>query len=110
MPETSPSLLERICFQGDSECWERLVGLYTPLLQSWLRRYQGLSAADIDDLVKEVLLTMSQELPGFRSNSQRGAFRTWLRVILVNRLRNFWRSRQHQPLANGGSDILEKIE
>ena len=30
--------------------------------------------------------------------------------ILVHRLRNFWRSRQHRPVARGGSDVLEQLD
>jgi RNA polymerase sigma-70 factor (ECF subfamily) len=108
--ETSFSLLERLCRPGDNESWQRLVDLYTPLLQSWLRRYAVLEPADVDDLVQEVLLTVSQELPRFRHNRQRGAFRSWLRLILVHRLRLFWRSRQHRPQAVGGSDFLGQLE
>ena len=36
-PRTSLSLLKRLCDPADAEAWRRLVQLYTPLLQRWLR-------------------------------------------------------------------------
>ncbi len=110
MPETSLSLLERVASRGDGEAWNRLVDVYTPVLHGWLRRYEVLAPADVDDLVQDVLLAVSKEMPHFQANGQPGAFRGWLRAILVNRLRHFWRSRQHRPQAVGGSDFVKQLE
>lgn len=110
MQETSYSLLECLRSEADADSWQRLVGIYTPLLQSWLRRHEVLGAADVEDLTQEVLLAVSRDLPRFQPTTARGAFRAWLRAILVNRLRNFWRSRQHRPNAVGGSDFLQQLE
>ncbi len=110
MQETSLSLLERLTHEPDGDAWHRLVELYTPVLKAWLRRYDVLAAADVDDLVQDVLLTISREMPQFRPSPQRGAFRSWLRTILVHRLRHFWRSRNHRPQAIGGSDFLDQLE
>jgi RNA polymerase sigma-70 factor (ECF subfamily) len=96
MADTPLSLLERLRTQGDADLWRRLAALYEPLLRGWLGR-QGVQDADQDDLVQEVLLVLARELPGFRHNGRAGAFRAWLRTILVHRLRDFWRSRQRRP-------------
>lgn len=108
MDETSLSLLNRVGRSGDRQSWDRLVGLYGPLVRRWLRNYD-VQDADADDLVQEVLTTVVHELPQFDHNQRTGAFRTWLRRILVNRLRNFWRERQHRPVATGGSSVLERL-
>src|SRR5439155_24660629 len=110
MPERSFSLLDRLCRRPDAEAWDRLVQLYTPVLHAWLRRYEVLSRADAADLVQDVLLAVAKEMPAFRPAAERGAFRAWLRTILVNRLRTFWRARQHRPRAVGGSDFLDQLE
>ena len=56
MSDTSFSLLNRLRLQPDAESWRRLVELYTPLIQGWLRRYGGgVQPHDLDDLVQEVL-------------------------------------------------------
>ena len=110
MSDTSISLLEQLRKQPDAESWNRLVELYTPLLRTWLRRFDVLLPADVDDLVQDVLLAVSKEMPNFQPGTAPGAFRSWLRTILVNRLRHFWRSRQHRPIVVGGSDFLDQLQ
>src|SRR5689334_12934836 len=90
--ETSLSLLDRLRKSPDDADWSRLVEVYTPLLRAWLLR-SDVQPADADDLVQEVLLVVHRELPAFQHNQRSGAFRSWLRRIVVYRLRNFWRSR-----------------
>lgn len=108
MNETSISLLNRVHQADDREAWERLVCLYSPLLQSWLRKYD-VQPSDADDLAQEVLLAVAQDVKAFDHNGRPGAFRTWLRAILVNRLRNFWRARARRPQARGDSDIEQRL-
>jgi RNA polymerase sigma-70 factor (ECF subfamily) len=109
MSETSASLLERLRLQPDAEGWQRLVGLYTPLIRSWLRRH-GLPPQEADDLVQEVLAVVVRRLPDFRRQPRAGAFRRWLRTITVNCLRDFWRAHRGRPLAAGGSDFVQMLD
>ncbi len=112
MSATSATLLERLRDRADAAAWQRLVDLYTPLLSGWLRRH-ALQAADVDDLVQEVLATVAREAPQFRHSGQTGAFRHWLRTILAHRLRVFWRTRRARPAATGDSDfaaLLDQLE
>jgi RNA polymerase sigma-70 factor (ECF subfamily) len=108
MNETSLSLLARIGQSDDSDSWNRLVELYAPLMRGWLQSYE-VTGADADDLVQDVLTVVSQELPKFRHNERQGAFRNWLKKILVNRLRNYWRARHRRPNATGGSSMLHQL-
>jgi len=108
MENTSLSLLARLRESGDQASWDRVVQMYSPLLRRWLRAYE-VQDADAEDLVQEVLTVLVRDLPKFQHNQQAGAFRSWLRKVLVNRLRNFWRGRQHLPLAMGSSSILERL-
>ncbi len=109
MTDTPISLLERLRLRPDSASWERLVALYTPLVRGWLGRY-GLQPTDVDDLTQEVMGTLLRELPRFRHDLRRGAFRRWLRTIAVNRLRSLWRGRRR---AAGQADLdaaLDRLE
>ena len=108
MDETSLSLLSRLGRSPESESWNRLVELYAPLIRAWLRKYD-VQAADADDLLQEVLLAVSKDLGKFDHGGQPGAFRAWLKSILVNRLRNFWRARNRRPQASGESGIDERL-
>lgn len=108
MNETSLSLLHRLQRSPESESWDRLTNIYAPLIRAWLRKYD-VQESDADDLVQEVLLAVSKDLSKFEHGGQPGAFRGWLKGILVNRLRNFWRARDRRREAPGHSDIDEKL-
>lgn len=103
MAETPISLLERLRL-NDAGAWQRLVDLYTPLLQHWARRSR-LQDADADDLVQEVLRVLIKELPHFEHRGRPGAFRKWLRQTLVNRLKDFIRTEGRRPHGVGGSEF-----
>ncbi len=108
MHETSTGLLRAARDHANDDAWGRLVSLYEPLLQGWLRR-QGVQHADADDLVADTLATVAQELPTFRHNGQVGAFRSWLRGILVNRLLTFRRSQRVRSICPADSDMLHRL-
>lgn len=107
MQETSLSLLGQLKQSRDELLWQRLLELYAPLLERWLRQY-GVQASDADDLLQEVLLAVSAELPKFDHNGRPGAFRSWLRVTLVHRLRNHWRQTGRRPLT-GDSEAARRL-
>jgi RNA polymerase sigma-70 factor, ECF subfamily len=96
MTQTSATLLQRLNNRSDSVAWQRLVDLYSPLINSWLRR-QGVSTEDAEDLTQEVLGIVVREVSQFQHNGRAGAFRTWLRTITINCLRQSWRSRCVRP-------------
>lgn len=105
MTATPISLLERLRLGPDADSWQRLVDLYKPLVAGWLRAL-GVQPADCDDLTQEVLATLVRELPEFRHNLRAGAFRRWLRGIVLNRLRAFRRARQ--PIPTSADPSLER--
>ena len=112
MAETSATLLQRLNDRSDSVAWQRLVDLYTPLINSWLRR-QGVSAEDAEDLTQEVLGIVVREVSQFQHNGRAGAFRTWLRTITINCLRQSWRSRRVRPQTTRLPDLdsaLDQLE
>ena len=102
-PGTSASLLEQ-ARDRRPEAWQRLVSLYTPLLHAWLTA-AGLQPADRDDLSQRLLEILVRQLPEFEHNGRPGAFRTWLRGITINLLREHWRER---PQA-GAESVLDRI-
>lgn len=108
MNETSLSLLARLRRSPEPDAWNRLVDLYAPLIRVWLRKYD-VQDSDADDLVQEVLLAVSKDLAKFEHRGQPGDFRGWLKAILVNRLRKFWRARDRRPQAHGDSDMDTRL-
>lgn len=106
--DTSLSLLARVRRSPQDSAWRELCELYEPLLRRWLLRYD-LQGEEMDDLVQDVLVVLTQELDGFEHNTRTGAFRNWLRTILVHRLKAYWRKRNRQPVTVGGSQFAERI-
>jgi RNA polymerase sigma factor (sigma-70 family) len=109
MDSTSLSLLERACSKDDSQSWNRLTQMYAPLLKHWLNRFE-VQHADAEDIIQEVLTVVSAKLPEFRHNQRHGAFRSWLRKILIIRLKEFWRLRKKRPIVTGKSSFLDRLE
>lgn len=105
--ETSISLLERMRLADHPDDWSRLHDLYAPWLQNWMRRYD-VDMSDADDLLQEVLMAVAKDIASFEHNGRPGAFRAWLKRILINRLRDFWKSRGR--LAAGGSDVMDQLQ
>jgi RNA polymerase sigma-70 factor (ECF subfamily) len=106
MQATSLTLLDRVKLQSDRDAWARWLSVYEPLLVNWLRG-QGLQPADACDVVQDVLVLMCRELPNFEHNGRIGAFRNWLRSVMVNCLRAFWRKRSVG--AGPVADLADKL-
>jgi hypothetical protein len=61
---TSLSLLERVK-ADDQQAWQRLVGLYSPLVCHWCARWQ-VTGADADDIVQDVFLAVAAGIEKFQ--------------------------------------------
>lgn len=78
----------------------RFVQLYTPLLYHWAHGV-GLQQSDAEDLVQDVFALLLRKLPEFRYD-RNGSFRSWLRVVTLNKWRERCRRTAHEPLADSG--------
>lgn len=110
MPDTPISLRERLRLRPDPASWQRLVDLYAPWIRQSFLRYD-LQLSDVDDLVQDVFGVLLRELPQFRHDLRRGAFRRWLRGITVNRLR-YYRGNLRPPTltACDVDSLLDQLE
>lgn len=96
---TSASLLERLKEAAPgSPDWLRLHDIYTPLIRVWLTK-ANVPPTETDDLIQEVLVVVVQEIAVFH-RQRTGSFRAWLRNVVTNRVRTWWRVR-HQQLGAG---------
>ncbi len=103
---TSPTLLAGLQV-GNDGAWVRLVECYTPRLRQWCRA-QGLDEATTHDVLQETWISVSKSLSRFESTPGSGAFRAWLRRILLRRIADFRRNESRRPTIAGGGSILGK--
>jgi RNA polymerase sigma-70 factor (ECF subfamily) len=106
-PLTSKSLLLGIRDPRDGIAWQRLSDLYTPLIRRWVRPYVA-QTADADDVVQEALTVVAREIARFEHSGRTGAFRAWLRAIVVNQLRTRWQKRRGDQ-GTGETAVLEQL-
>ena len=93
--ETSLSWLGRLVETPGGAEWQRLSEVYQPLIHVWATR-AGVASEDVDDVVQEVLIVVIERVSEFEHQGP-GAFRGWLRAILSNQLKKYFRQnlRQH---------------
>lgn len=107
MGSTSQNLLRRVR-TNDPEAWHRFVGIYAPLVYHWAR-LGGLQASDAQDIVQEVFRTVWGKLGTFQRDGQSSSFRGWLWTVARNRVRLFFRQRNTQAQAGGGSTAAQAL-
>jgi len=103
---TPLSLLDRLRSEPDQPSWHRLVSLYTPLIRDTIARFD-VQSADADDLTQEVFAVVTRSMGTFEHNGRSGAFRNWLRSVVVHRVRVYWETRRRQPLVEVGQRLTE---
>jgi RNA polymerase sigma-70 factor (ECF subfamily) len=109
--KTRHSLLEQIG-GGEEEAWTEVCSIYRPLILHWLNGV-GVSQDDADDLTQEVMTVVYKEIGNFEHNGRIGAFRNWLRLITVNRCKQFFREKKREPSGVGGSvfaNVVAELE
>jgi RNA polymerase sigma-70 factor, ECF subfamily len=109
MLATSQSLLQRLHDHADDQAWQRLMAVYEPWLRGWLSRH-ALQPADVEDVLQDILVVISKKLPEFVHNGQPGAFRTWLRTILTNRVRHFLRGQRNRQAVLSPQPVTDWLE
>ena len=100
---TSISLIKRVR-ERDQVAWERLTLLYTPVVYRWIRS-SDLSRDDASDLVQDIFHSVVKSLDDFGAEGKPTKFRAWLWGITRHRLMDYFRKRQSEPRAVGGSDM-----
>jgi RNA polymerase sigma-70 factor (ECF subfamily) len=102
------SLLEQAT-AGDREAWERVVYLYSPLVDRWCRR-RHLNEDEIQEVGQVVFLTLYMNLWRFRKEEPGHSFRKWLKTLTTNKVIDYLRKDRDAPIALGGSDGQALLE
>jgi len=86
MIDTPPSLLQRLREMPSDGDWKRFDDLYRPFLGRVLLK-TGIQAADVEDLVNDVLTIWLAKLKSFDRKGP-GSLRAWLRKVAINRFKD----------------------
>ena len=104
-PSTHVSLLERLAATEDQEAWQIFCERYGPLIRDYGRR-RGLQPSDCDDLLQDVLLSLSKAMSGFTYDPQKGRLRSYLKATTMRAISR--RARQNDGIRS--LDTLEDVE
>lgn len=110
MDPTSLSLLDRLRRRPVNDDWTRLVALYQPFIERFIRLDAALEA-DAEDICQEVMRKLVEHLPQFERRRD-GSFRAWLKTITSNEVNHYWRRRCRDAIRNGddGSVWAEALQ
>jgi RNA polymerase sigma-70 factor (ECF subfamily) len=99
---TSRSLLDRLK-ADEADAWDRLIGLYAPLLLRWCRRWH-LPDQDLPDIFQDVFQAVATHIGSFRKEKEGQSFRGWLRTIAYHKVCDYFRRAEREPGGAGGTD------
>lgn len=105
---THITLLERLGGEAgpDQEAWHDFHARYGELIKGYAR-LRGVQPADCDDLLQDVMVSLSKAMPGFKYDPSKGTFRAYLKTCVVHAIAR--RARQNRP-ATGLQDFERQAD
>ncbi len=100
MDTTLPSLLVRLKDRQDAAAWNTFDRIYRPMLHRFALSF-GLDHADTEDIVQQCMTAVQERIATFDYDREKGKFKSWLRIMMNNKIRNLLRDRKEQPGDSG---------
>ena len=110
-PDTSSGLLRLLAGPLDEDAWRTFVGRYTPLIDGCCHAAR-LQPADGDEVRARVLARLVEALKSLQYDPAR-SFRGYLRAVVTNAVRSYWRERARPGVTGAGdcgATALDRIE
>ena len=104
--ETSLSFLDRLR-KNDQTTWQLLVNLYGAMIYCRCRENWKLNAHDAENVGQDVFQAIARKIGDFERN-RTGSFRAWIRTIVDNKCRDFYR-RPRVGTGQGGSSFQRQL-
>jgi RNA polymerase sigma-70 factor (ECF subfamily) len=95
--------------EREEAAWQRLVHLYSPMVYRWARK-AGLQPDDTQDVVQNVFLSVASDIDHFQRRRAGDSFRGWLWTICRHKILDFFRQKEHQALAAGGTTAQHRFQ
>lgn len=81
--QTHSTLLARLGDSQDTAAWSEFVARYEDLIRRFCRG-RGVTEADTDDILQDVLVSLTKSMPGFQYDPAKGKFRSYLKTIVIH--------------------------
>ncbi|MBU0755633.1 MAG: sigma-70 family RNA polymerase sigma factor [Planctomycetes bacterium] len=94
---THTSLLTRLAEEVNPKAWREFHDRYADLIRGFTYRY-GLQPMDGDDIVQEVLFTLSKAMNRFKYDPQKGRFRSYLKTLTLHKIFQLFRQKDGKTL------------
>ena len=108
MDSTRASLILRLRSAEDVAAWDEFVAIYAPVIHR-VAVGRGLQAADAENLVQEVLMSVVRSVAQWLDREDRGSFRAWLLRITRNQAVDLLTRRATCPLGRGGDTANQAL-
>ncbi len=105
---TSATLLMRLRDARDQQAWEAFVERYAPMIFSWCRRF-GLQESDAADTTQDVLFKLVRAMRAFEYDPSRGSFRSWLKTVTGNTVRDLLQSWKREERGSGDTQNMQRL-
>lgn len=97
---THGTLLARVSDPTDATAWADFCAQYEEIIRAFSRR-QGVFGSSADDIVQDVLMSLTKAMPGFEYDPAKGKFRSYLKTVVVRAIfRRRDRDRGGAPLSD----------
>jgi RNA polymerase sigma factor (sigma-70 family) len=80
---THITLLARLNSPDNAPAWTEFCARYSNLIKGFAKR-RGLQEADTEDILQDVLVSLTKAMPGFTYDPSRGLFRSYLKTIVLH--------------------------
>ena len=109
MDTTRPSLLIRIKDLGSRNAWNEFDAIYRPILFRYARS-RGLEYTSAEDVVQHCMATIQKHIGSFEYGPCKGRFKSWLSVLVTNRVRDMFRRRLPKQADTGDFRVAQQRE
>ncbi|MEM9589242.1 MAG: sigma-70 family RNA polymerase sigma factor [Planctomycetota bacterium] len=106
--DTRLSLLQQVRDTDNQAAWAQFVDQYGPMIHQWCIQ-RGLQDADACDVTQMLLAKLFRTLQVFEYDPAKGRFRSWLKTVTGNAVRNFFRDARSENQGRGDSAVYHQL-
>jgi RNA polymerase sigma-70 factor (ECF subfamily) len=107
---THASLLARLSGNADKAAWVEFHERYADLIRGFARR-RGVQPADCDDILQDVMMSLTKSMPGFAYDPAKGKFRSYLKTVVIHAIvRRSCQKKGDVPLESEGAALNDNAD